>query len=260
MRKRDSHVVCLSVLIALLVIAPAFAAPPVGWTKVYTMDSPWNSSGDWTDFDSPPGTPYATWSDTSAGAGFLHQANALTNEWSTKFQTSAVGAATDWTIEVNAKVNTQGTYGGSTTDCPAGLTLTVMNTSLELTEMVIQSSAIKLRTGAGTWQTIDNGSNTSYGAIRLTKDAVGVRVWRIGAEQTLVGGLYTVSADTPGYTGAVGQIIQFGDNSGGGSTGGSDFDIDYLAFDIGSSHVPEPTTILVMAAGFAACLLSKRRG
>ena len=59
------------------------------------------------------------------------------------------------------------------------------------------------------------------------------------------------------------SFLFFGDNAAGTDsaidTDGLTCEIDYIAFELGAVHTPEPATLIVMLSGMAVCLLAKRR-
>ena len=134
MRKRESRAVCLSVLVTLLIVAPAFAItyppPQKDWTElsnVYDFD-PWSAeSSVWTNRKTTGATD---WTNIPTGTeDWLSYQDALDgkyNVWSYNHG-DAVGTANEWTIEVNAKVTANGGQVGTATDAPAGLMVGVVN-------------------------------------------------------------------------------------------------------------------------------------
>lgn len=252
MRTRESHAVCLSVLIILLTVAPAFAFeqdPLNGYqdfANVYEMNSPWNTGSAWAHYTS--GTA-ATWDDTSS-PGFLIETSPAADNYDSWSRTG-LGASTTWSFELRARVNSQGTYAGGS-DAPAGLFLRARNSSGDQIELVMQTNAIKMRNSGSTWVTIDTDSNTSYSTIRIARDGAKVRIYRNGSTALLGGQEFDVGSGTAS------DSIRFGDNAGG-TQGSANFDIDYLAFDAGGAYIPEPATLMLLASGLAVCLLAKRR-
>ena len=74
-------------------------------------------------------------------------------------------------------MNSHGTESGTTYKPPAGLYVGVMNSDDDLTEMVIQTSSVQLRTGTS-WTNIDTPDNDNgYHTFRLNRDASGLKIW-----------------------------------------------------------------------------------
>ena len=255
MRTRESHAVCLSVLVTLLTVAPAFAfEQPGSFSNVYNMDSAWNSGGDWTEFNLGGGTP--TWDNSTSG--LLKHANSDADQYYLQRQLGVVGTSTTWTVDITAKINSNGGNLGGDTWAPAGLYVGIMNDSDDLLEVVMQIDAIQMRNSSGTWVTIDTASNTSNTSLRIARDGTKVRIYRNGSTTLLGGQEYTVDDNDPKPGHADGDFVMFGDQSWY-SDGTADFEIDYLAFDTAHAYVPEPATLMVMVGGLAVCLLAKRR-
>jgi len=259
MRKRELRFVSLSVLVVLLIVAPAFALdaykPYTDFGKVYQFN-PWSSeSGDWTKANDS-GTEWS-----NSPAGFLSYNSDHTAKYAGYSQVLASPATTTWTFEVRAQVDDQGAQTGSATQMPAGLWVGIMNNASQgkqLTELVIQKNNIQLRTSTG-WVPLDNTSNSDgYHKTRLARDASGVRVYRDDSETPLNNTVYTVASGSSLY-GSFTSFAGFGDNAyAAGSTDGLHTSIDYLAYDLSHAYAPEPTTMILLAAGSLACLLRKR--
>ena len=275
MRKRESRAVCLSALITLLIIAPAFAIdwPPAqkdygNFTNVYEFD-PWSAeSSVWTN-RAASGVP--SWTNTPGGAeewlNYSDSADGKYNVWSYNHG-DAVGTANEWTIEVHAKVTANGGQVGTDISAPAGLVVGVLNdqaSGYEASEMVIQTTAIYLRVGTG-WVQIDDRVNTGGVTLRMNKVDLGggqerVWVWRDG-ETTPISGYNNGNGDGGYHSHSnYDSYLFFGDDAGisGGASDGLSCEIDYVAFELGTVYTPEPATLMVMLSGLATCLLVKRK-
>lgn len=236
MRERICLSVSLSIVIGLLVGSPAIAEVAyTGFANVYDLDNPW-AAADWNEINNSAGT----WSNPD---GFLDYADSHTADWAlwqyTADGSDPLGGATDWTVELNAQVNGQGAQTGSATQSYAGLYVAVMNNADVLTEMVLQSNAVQLRTASG-WETIDTSDNSDdYHTFRLVKHSGGIGVFRDGDGNPLGGSQTYAPADGgPLYSST--SLVIFGDNAyAAGSTDGFDASIDYLAFDVGNSYFPD---------------------
>ena len=132
----------------------------------------------------------------------------------------------------------------------------------EITELVIQTNAIKLNTSTG-WKTIDSTpNNDGYHVTRINKTTDDkIWVWRDNAQPENPINGYVDEVTSGDYT--LPNFIAFGDFATGGSGDDSDelldAEVDYIAFQLGEVHTPEPATLMVLVSGMAACLLVKRR-
>lgn len=271
-RKRESSVVSLSIVVVLLIVAPAFAFVPYtdftgagGATGdgVYEFN-PWGNSG-----GGPAGEEADDWTEVRGGGpgawvnsgGTLYQSNTSSNGWARwdlnpVSPSDPVGAVTAWTMEISAQVTSEGTQVGSGDTPYAGLYFGIQNNDDDSTELVIRQGEIRLRTASG-WVLINaSPNNDTYHTTRLVRYSSGeVQVYRDGGKVSLDGS-HTTATNTAGLT----SFVIFGDNAfAAAGTDGLTCDIEYLAFDLGNSYVPEPTTMILLAAGSLLCILRKRR-
>ena len=267
MRKRESRAVYLSVVITLLIVAPAFAIVPTPYGSfghVYEMNfAGWKT----TDTGTGGGWTLTEWDTTGTGwaqgGGSITHSNNLEAAYdlmSAQDGLNPVGGATAWTLEINAQVTASGAQIGSGDDPPGGLYVGIKNSASVATELVIQSSGIMLRS-SGAWISLGGGSNSDgHHTTRVVKYAGGsLEVYRDGATNALGGQNYAPDTNGNAYT----SFVVVGDASYKNDTpdqlDGVTADVDYVAFDIGTAYAPEPATLIVMLSGMAACLLVKRR-
>lgn len=248
MRKRESYVVSLSVITCLLFVAPAFALVPYGsFSNVYDLN-PWSGeSSDWQEYNSQ--TLGTTWTNSPTSHLTYNEGDA---NWGTWVHDDSVGAVTEWTLEFEARVSSQGGQTGSGDTPPAGLYVGIVNSAKVSTELVVQSNNLLLRTSGG-WISLSTDSNTSDRTFRIVNYGGVVEIYRDGATDPVNDIYYSLGA----YVGT-GNIVQFGDKAYGGDDDLSCV-MDYIAFDLGNAYAPEPATMILLAVSSLACVFRKRR-
>lgn len=273
MKKRESLVVSLSIVIGLFVSAPALAVLDAVVPYMYDDDTG----------TLHPSLATASVYDGSASppAGSAYQASTGLKDaaWSTDTDKLIVNAPTDsywtyngtslasadkWTVEFEVKLHDAGT--GS--DDSAGLAVDLRNGGVG-TCIVVGKNYVTLRTGSSTYvkiagpyeaNNVSNAEASGFNRFRMAYDGVDIYVWRDELDGT---GWKKIADESTALSArsVSSNVLNFGDFATSASTSALHAEIDYIAFDVTGAYdvVPEPTTMLVIMVASLACLARKRR-